>query len=161
MTTRTRVSPRCSSTRRPCDAYGVQLGLATLPGGAHTACHDGCAHLLWDVLREAGVTVDEEPRYVFRRVLPLPVLNGTTASGRRPGVVPDGLAAVPLPPLLPRAQHDRWKPAPALPTRVLLFDVKTVYAGGPLYQSARARAAAYLVPDDPLVAAALRVHGVA
>jgi len=132
----------CSNTAgrgRVCDAYGVQLGLATLPGGAHTACHDAAAHLLWDVLREAGVTVDDEPRSVFANVLPLAVLNGTAASGRRPGVVPDGLAAVPLPPLRPRAQHDRWKPPPALPQRVLLFDVKTVYQGGPCYCSARGR----------------------
>ena len=127
----------CSQVRggRVCDAHGVQLGLANLPGGGHTACHDACGDFLWEQCTSAGLKVTDEPRYLFNGVLPWRVLLALD----RPAVVPDGVLDVPLPPLQPRGQLDRVRRPAALPSRTLLFDVKCAFAGGPVYQSARAR----------------------
>ena len=43
---------------RVCDAYGFQLGLATLPGTSDTACHDEAGRELFDILREARLPID-------------------------------------------------------------------------------------------------------
>ena len=40
-----------------CDAFGVQLGLATLPGSEHTACRDACATLIFDLMGIAATVV--------------------------------------------------------------------------------------------------------
>jgi hypothetical protein len=121
---------------RRLDAYAVQLGLANLPGGAHTACHDACADFFFEeVCHRAGLKVDVEPRWLFNSVLPVVALLALD----RPGVVPDGTLDVALPALLPRGQFVRGRKQPPLPSRVLLFDVKCVFAGGPVYRSARAR----------------------
>ena len=121
---------------RRLDAHGVQLGLANLPGGAHTACHDACADFFFEeVCHRSGLKVDEEPRWLFNSVLPVAALLALD----RPGVVPDGTLDVALPALLPRGQFVRGRKQTPLPSRVLLFDVKCVFAGGPVYQSARAR----------------------
>ena len=69
---------------RRCDVYGVQLGLATLPGGAHTECHDAFGDELWAICREAGIHVTEVPRHVFNTVLSAAQLLANDG-GRKPG----------------------------------------------------------------------------
>ena len=128
----------CSRTNgagRVCDAFGLELGLATLPGDGQTACHDACGAELFDILEESGVRVDRVPRHIFSTLIPVGTLLGTTQYGRPPSIIPDGAISVSLPAVVARGQ----RPAPPLPQRVLLFDVKTVYAGGELYFSPRAR----------------------
>ena len=92
--------------------------------------------------REAGWAVlsgGRAPRvaawYLFNAVLPPSVLLGLD----KPGVVPDGVLDVALPPLLARGALNRARKEDRLPSRVLLFDVKCVFNGGPAYRSARAR----------------------
>ena len=111
------------------------LLLANLPGGAHTACHDACGDELFEICQQAGLRVTEEPRHLFNAVLPPSVLLGLD----KPGVVPDGVLDVALPPLLARGALNRARKEDRLPSRVLLFDVKCVFNGGPAYRSARAR----------------------
>ena len=50
---------------RYCDAYGVQLGLATLPGTGNTECHDDVGRELFDILMEARLHVELQPAYIF------------------------------------------------------------------------------------------------
>ena len=47
----------CGRGARVCDAFGVQLGLATLPGGAHTSCHEECAEVIFGVMGVASTVV--------------------------------------------------------------------------------------------------------
>lgn len=83
----------------------------------------------------AGFAVNTEPQHLFNQVLPPAVL----LSLDKPGVVPDGVLHVALPPLQPRGTLNRARRPQDLPARTLLFDVKTVFLGGPAYCSARAR----------------------
>ena len=128
----------CSRTNgagRVCDALGLELGLATLPGDGQTACHDACGAELFDILEEGGIRVDRVPRHIFATLIPPGVLLGATRYGRPPSIIPDGAISVSLPAVVSRGQ----RAGGALPERVLLFDVKTIYAGGEIYFSARAR----------------------
>ena len=89
----------CSRTRgvgRVCDAFGMELGLATLPGDGQTACHDACGAELFDILEEAGVRVDRVPRHIFATLIPVRTLLGTTQYGRPPSIIPDGAISVSL-----------------------------------------------------------------
>ena len=128
----------CSNTRPPgrvCDEYGLELGLATLPGGGQTACHDACGAELFDMVEEAGIRVDRVPRHIFATLIPVGQLLGTTRYGRPPAIIPDAAISLSLPAVAPRGRPT----GPVLPERVLLFDVKSVYAGGSLYFTPRAR----------------------
>ena len=128
---------------RVCDPYGVALGLATLPGGDQTDLHDTLGAELLDIMHEAGYRAELEPRGLFTSLIPVAVL---MADGAPPGVVPDAAMDVALPPVGSTARvrgrrhcsYGDARPA-ALPRRRLLFDVKTIMAGGPTYRSARAR----------------------
>ena len=41
----------------------LEHGVAVLPGGGHTACHDACGDFLWEQCTSAGLKVTDEPRY--------------------------------------------------------------------------------------------------
>ena len=162
---------------RVCDAFGVQLGLATLPGTEHTDCHDACATLIFDLMRMA-TSVVREPRRMFSSVIPPAMLLGP---GRPPGVVPDARAVLSLPSAVVAARGVADGARRRSPTisREWVFDVKTAHGGGPVYMSARARdeqcggvrqrahqvAGAYLSHarrlDDRLHAAAVQVAAAA
>ena len=83
----------CSRGRRVCDPHGVQLGLATLPGGDHMICHDACAEAILEIMADA-TSVVPEPRRLFASVMPPRRL---LAPGRPPEVVPDARATLALP----------------------------------------------------------------
>ena len=77
----------CSVTggaRRLCDAYGLELGLATLPGTTHTKCHDACLREVVRILRESGIEVMLEPRTIFNNLIPTWVLD---CRGHKPAIV--------------------------------------------------------------------------
>ena len=85
----------CSKTAgagRLCDAYGLELGLATLPGGTHTACHDACGGELFRILAESGIQVDLQPSHIFSTAMPAWLL--VRNFGRPPAIIPD--AAIPI-----------------------------------------------------------------
>ena len=74
--------PRGAQTRgRICDPHGIELGLATLPGGSDTVCHDACSRELFDIVREAGLPIELQPAYIH---LPHPC----PGPGPRPGSPP-------------------------------------------------------------------------
>ena len=142
----------CGRGSRVCDEWGFQLGLATLPGGGQTACHDECGGALFDLLDEAGFRVDRGsdgrgPRHLFTTLIPPAEL---LQSGQPPAIVPDACFAAALPAAATARNAVRGQP---LPERVLLFDVKTLYGGGGLYFEARAR-------DEQSGAVAERAHRV-
>ncbi len=118
---------------RTCDAYGFEIGLATLPGTSHTDCHDAASWELFDLLREASLPIELQPRHVFTTLIPPAVL---LAPGRPPSIVPDAAIEVSLPPVVTRRGERRGAP---LPRRRLLFDAKTIHAGAAHYYSAHAR----------------------
>ena len=105
--------------QRVCDAYGLELGLATLPGSSDTICHDNCGNELFDICRAAGMDVRLEPRIIFADLLPRQRLT----SGRAPGIIPDALMTAALPPATNRGQdpHRRRRSAPNAPSRVLFL----------------------------------------
>ena len=75
---------------RVCDAFGVQLGLATLNDRAHGNCHDDIfSRVIGDALH-AGLRGKEEPREIFSAVIPPVTLNGTAGTRGKNGIVPDG-----------------------------------------------------------------------
>ena len=126
----------CSKTAAPgrlLDAWGCELGLATLPGGSDTVLHDACADELFDIMHESGVRLDIEPSHIFATVLPAAAL--MAQYGRAPAIVPDAAGAVSLPPVTPRNARQ----AAPLTERVLLFDVKTIHGGGGIYFTPWAR----------------------
>ena len=74
---------------RVCDAFGVQLGLATLNDRAHGNCHDDIfSRVIGDALH-AGLRGKEEPREIFSAVIPPVTLNGTAGTRGKNGIVPD------------------------------------------------------------------------
>ena len=118
----------CSKTAAPgrlVDAWGLELGLATLPGGTDTVLHDACEGELFRIMTESGVRLDIQPSHIFATAVAVPAALDPVY-GRPPAIVPDAAAAVSLPPVTPRNQR-QGRP---LPERVLLFDVKTIHGGG-------------------------------
>ena len=99
--------------RRVCDVYGLQLGLATLPGDDwRRAWHDPMVRLLESHAERAGVPILREPRALFAHVLDHDML------GRRHlGIVPD---------LVPTMSLARDAAARGRSTQ-LLFDAKTLW----------------------------------
>ena len=125
----------CSQTAAPgrvCDAYGLELGLAVLPGNTHTECHDACGSELFEICTSGGLRVDLGPRHIFSTLIHPSVL---LRSRRPPAIVPDAAMFVSLPAVPRRGQHA----GAALPQRVLLFDVKMSHGGSGVYLSPRAR----------------------
>jgi len=138
----------CGSRRHTmCDAYGHEVGLASLPGAPFTDCHDAIAHELWRILMEAGVRVDVEPRGIFTTLIPTPVL---LQPGPAPGAVPDAAIDVAL--AAPATARNATAGA-RLPMQRWLFDVKTIFGGNGIYQCPRAR-------DEQSGAVAERAHQV-
>ena len=119
----------------------------TAPTVTFADCHDECSWALFDLLSEAGYRFDLEPRHIFNSIIPAVVL----LARQPPAIIPDAVGDAPMPPA------DTARHAPArrsrLPSRVLLWDVKTIQAGGSWYLSARAR-------DDQSGAVAARAHRV-
>ena len=85
--------------------------------------------------------VDVEPRGIFTTLIPTPVL---LQPGPAPGAVPDAAIDVALaaPATARNATAGR-----RLPMQRWLFDVKTIFGGNGLYQSARARARSRAAPS--------------
>ena len=126
----------CGRATRVCDAFGVQLGLAMLPGGGHTACHEECAELIFGVMGGGrGDGGAREPRHLFTSVLPPTMLMGP---GRPLGVVPDARASLSLSREVVGARGQASRASTAV-HREWVFDVKTIHGGGGTYLSARAR----------------------
>ena len=138
----------CGSRRHMiCDAYGHEVGLASLPGAPFTDCHDAIAHELWRILMEAGVHVDVEPRGIFTTLIPTPVL---LQPGPAPGAVPDAAIDVAL--AAPATARNATAGS-RQPMQRWLFDVKTIFGGNGIYQCPRAR-------DEQSGAVAERAHQV-
>ena len=130
------------------DAYGLQLNRERLPGADDTICHDAIGACLMDLVEAGGIRVVREPRGIFASLVPVGVL---MRPGRPPDIVPDAAMDVSMPEAVTvRGQHQSRT---RLPARRLLFDVKTIFGGGVLYQSARAR-------DEQSGAVAERAHAV-
>ena len=60
--------------RVPCDAFGRQLGRATLPGGSWTDCHDALGGELFSIMHESGIAMELEPRSMFNTLIPTAAL---------------------------------------------------------------------------------------
>ena len=123
----------CGRVRRVCDVYGFQIGLATLPGVDDTICHDACSRELFDIITEARLRIELQPRTIFSTVIPTAVL---IASRTPPAIVPDAAIDVALPAVVTARGQRRGS---RLLLRRLLFDVKTIHAGTEHYTSAHAR----------------------
>ena len=112
----------CSRGRRQCDPYGVQLGLACLPGdGWRRDWHDPALRVIRGHAERAGVPVLQEPRSLFAAVL-----DHDTLGRQRLAIVPD---------LVP-TMHEAGPGGVRGQVRQLLFDVKTLEAGGADYVAA-------------------------
>ena len=126
----------CSNTvgGRVCDVYGFELGLAMLPGGDHTTCHDECGGELFALLSEARFRVELQPAQVFSGSVDPQVLAGRL--GRPHGIVPDGMIMASLPRVSARMgqPHGRRR-GPRQANRSLLVDVKTIHGGSDHYYS--------------------------
>jgi len=120
---------------RVCDAYGHQLGMATLPGNDNLECHDACGRELFELLREAKFALQLQPRYIFHSLIPLPHLL-SVVGGRPPAIIPDAAIDVALPAVGAALNQQPGQP---LPVRRLLFDVKTIHGGTAHYSAALAR----------------------
>ena len=122
---------------RRCDAYGLELGRAKLPGGTDTLLHDACCRELFGICSEAGLPVVTEPATLFSSLL-----SPSVASAG--GIVPDATVEVALPAVgdtrrgANPGRSGRRRDGPRVP-RAYLFDGKTLHGGGGLYFSARAR----------------------
>ena len=118
---------------RTCDAFGFQLGLASLPGDSNTECHDAAGRELFDILQEARLPIELQPRHYFDTLIPVATLLHT---GRNPSIVPDACITVALPEL---DMQTGAQTGPARARRRHFFDVKTLHAGNEHYYSRRAR----------------------
>ena len=114
--------------------YGFQIGLATLPGTDNTDCHDAISRELFDILAEARLRVELQPRGIFTTLIPLDVL---LAAGRPPSIVPDASVDTALPPVI-TARGQRSGGRVGAHQRHLV-DVKTIHGGTTHYASAHAR----------------------
>ena len=99
-------------------------------------------------MREAGLAIGVEPRHLFHTLIPPAVLY---QPGGKPGIVPDATIDVALPRAVTARGESQRRQLEEL--RRLFFDVKTIFAGGGAYRSARAR-------DEASGAVAHRAHEV-
>ncbi|EOD36852.1 hypothetical protein EMIHUDRAFT_449121, partial [Emiliania huxleyi CCMP1516] len=114
---------------RVCDAFGVQLGLATLNDRAHGNCHDDIfSRVIGDALH-AGLRGKEEPREIFSAVIPPVTLNGTAGTRGKNGIAHPSV----------RWRGTTVQRGPEQPPAEHLLEGKTIHRGGPHYMSARAR----------------------
>ena len=118
---------------RVCDAYGLQLGLATLPGTSGSECHDAAGRELFEIIQEARLPIELQPRHYFDTLIPVAVLLNP---GRNPSIVPDACMQASLPDIPTQVNQRRRA---LQPRRRLLFDVKTIHAGTAHYYSRRGR----------------------
>ena len=98
--------------------------------------HDAIVEFIDGIMLTSGFRPQREPdtRGIFTTLLPPPLL---MSSWGRPGVIPDLVADVSMPAITPGRSA---RPGAALPSRRLLWDVKTIYGGTTRYGgSARAR----------------------
>eukprot|EP00966_Prymnesium_polylepis_P216745 5017558-Prymnesium_polylepis.1 len=84
--------PDGPTRHRVCDAYGIQLALATLPGRSFDDHHDDILGTIYRDLRRmveiyCGVDGQDEPRHLFAGVLPVHAIRQVGA--RRLGIIPD------------------------------------------------------------------------
>ena len=119
---------------RVCDAFGFQLGLATLPGGSNEECHDVAGRELFEIIQEARLSIELQPRHFFHTLIPVARL---LQPGRHPSIVPDASMRVALADVV--TQRPPAQRGPVQPARRLLFDVKTIHAGSGHYYSLRGR----------------------
>ena len=128
---------------RVSDAFGRQLGLATLTDRAHADCHDELRDAISNDLFRSGLRGQREPKGIFSAVLPARYLaTRDQLTGRDvPAIVPDARVHVRLAaPYTSRADVRQHGPrGPMLPGADRLMDFKTIHAGCQSYQSARAR----------------------
>ena len=119
--------PDGPTQHRVCDAYGLQLASAHLPGRGWDDHHDAILRTIHrDVIR-CGIRGDLEPRSLFAATLPAAAIRRVGA--RRLGIIPDlRLHGVPFP-----DRHHSGR------THGFLFDLKTIHDGTAPYQSAAAR----------------------
>ena len=87
------------------------------------------------MMREAGVYCEVEPRHLFNTLLPAAYL---LQPGPRPNIVPDARMDVALPPAATTRQQSqafrRRTGAVAAQQRPMLFDAKSIFAGGGRYR---------------------------
>ena len=128
---------------RVSDAFGHQLGLATLTDRAHADCHDELRDAISNDLFRSGLRGQREPKGIFSAVLPARYLaTRDQLTGRGvPAIVPDARVHVRLAaPYTSRADVRQHGPrGPMLPGADRLMDFKTIHAGCQSYQSARSR----------------------
>ena len=119
---------------RVCDAYGFQLGLATLPGDSNTECHDAAGRELFDIIQEARLPIELQPRHYFDTLIPVAVLLNP---GRNPSIVPDAcMPRLALPDVVTQMGARRGAPRAA---RRLFLDIKTIHGGAVHYYTRRGR----------------------
>jgi hypothetical protein len=119
-----------------CDVYGRRVSSVCLPVETWDACHDAIVGHIDELMLSSGFRPQREPvtRGIFTTLLPPPLL---MQSWGRPGVIPDLVADVPMPAI---ASARGARSGAVLPSRRLLWDVKTMYGGTLQYTgSARAR----------------------
>jgi len=120
---------------RVCDAWGHQVGLATLPVADFTPCHDAIGGHIFDMVSQVA-RVDREPMHLFNPVVPADMLQRDQYGGR-PGIVPDATTHLSMFPA--ETARGARQPTRRMDARQLLLDIKTIHAGGTYYRSARAR----------------------
>ena len=100
------------------------LGLASLPGGGHTAAHDEAMRTIFDLTQEAGLGFELEPRHVFTSLIdPATLAQLPLGATGLPSIIPDFLGAASMPAAATARMPGRAAPArrgPSLPSRVLL-----------------------------------------
>ena len=104
--------------RRISDRFGVQLCLANLPGDGFRARHDALVDTISRDVMRAGIQGCTEPRRLFMHVLP----QDPRARFANLGIIPDARFRINMEPSASRSR-----------TQDVLFDVKTISAGGPTY----------------------------
>ena len=80
--------------------------------------------------------VDREPMHLFNAVVPADMLQ-RDQFGSKPGIIPDATMHLSMPPAA--TARGARQPRHRMDARQLIFDVKTIHAGGSHYRSARAR----------------------
>jgi hypothetical protein len=110
-----------------CDAFGVNLGRATLPGSENTIMHDNTGSELFNQMADAQVPTQLAPKTLFESLVPVVRLQ---ARGMR-AIIPDAVMDVALPAV---ATGVGAKRGARRPRRRLMFDVKTIHCGTDWYK---------------------------
>ena len=110
-----------------CDPYGINLGRAILPGNENTTCHDNTGSELFNIMDDAKVPIQLEPKTLFESLVPV----AQVRARQMRAIVPDALMDVALPAV---ATGVGAKRGARRPRRQLLFDVKTIHRGTTWYK---------------------------